>query len=523
MIQGRDRFSLPPVAAALLFGVALAASLVPILDRDILSLGDFENHLVRGWVLLHYADRPEFAHYFAPNWQVFPNLAIDLHVFLVGRFLPLAATGDLFVALTFAALLGGCLLLHRAVFRRWSLWPFAGALLLFNRLLIYGLLNYLFAGGLYLIAVALWIVLRRRGGWARVGALAVPALLIFLSHFFAFGLLGLTILAYEAASLATGATAWRRAAGNLVVAGAALLPALVLLAVFAPRADQLGGIAYHSLADRLGAFAAPILYDAPADMVGLALVAATVAALAAAGALRFDRELAIVCLVLVLAQLAMPDRLVTAQGADHRIPLLLGMLAICATDAATPSRRLAGAFAGALVIVGAARLWEVESWWRGDDAIYAEVRPVLAALPAGAKVATAYPAGTFDHVTMRAIAMYYLPVWDLIPRGGFTQTLYTIPTQHPLIMQPAYRELAHDTQPTEVWDALTSAGTRPPRDSTCRVLRALQSYDDVIVFGQTQPPPASAAFLTPLSTGAHARLYRVAAIPVACGTQGSGS
>jgi hypothetical protein len=49
--------------------------------------------------------------------------------------------GKLFVAASFAMMLGGTICLHRVTFEKSSLWPFLAIVLLYNRLLLVGLLN----------------------------------------------------------------------------------------------------------------------------------------------------------------------------------------------------------------------------------------------------------------------------------------------------------------------------------------------------------------------------------------------
>ena len=140
--------------------VCVGVATIPIFSDRYLSINDYLNHLARGAVLLNYHSNPAFAQFFAPNWQMLPNLALDVWILGLGQILPVDIAGKLFVAATLALMLGGIICLHRVTFEKWSLWPFLAIVLLYNRLLLIGLLNFLFGIGLWLFVLSLWIYLR---------------------------------------------------------------------------------------------------------------------------------------------------------------------------------------------------------------------------------------------------------------------------------------------------------------------------------------------------------------------------
>jgi hypothetical protein len=69
-----------------LFVACVGVATIPIFSDRYLSINDYLNHLTRGAVLLNYDSNPAFAQFFAPNWQVLPNLALDLWILGFGRF-----------------------------------------------------------------------------------------------------------------------------------------------------------------------------------------------------------------------------------------------------------------------------------------------------------------------------------------------------------------------------------------------------------------------------------------------------
>src|SRR3954466_7023397 len=72
--------------AAILFGVLFAISLAPVLSVRIPAMVDYVNHLARMHVLVD-AGRGLSNPGYAVEWRLFPNLALDLIVPILARFL----------------------------------------------------------------------------------------------------------------------------------------------------------------------------------------------------------------------------------------------------------------------------------------------------------------------------------------------------------------------------------------------------------------------------------------------------
>ncbi|MGH7088617.1 MAG: hypothetical protein ACREFQ_06925, partial [Stellaceae bacterium] len=150
------------VAAALGLGLVL-----PILWFRLPAMADYPNHLARIHALLSLKHDPLLARYYAADWRILPNLAFDGIMLALARAFGLFAAGKIFLVGTVLLLPAGTVALHRALHRRWSVWPLAAALFAYDQNLAYGLLNYLFGTGLALVAAALWIWRREAAWWRR--------------------------------------------------------------------------------------------------------------------------------------------------------------------------------------------------------------------------------------------------------------------------------------------------------------------------------------------------------------------
>ena len=125
------------------FILLLAIVSVPVFSTVLPPLVDYPNHLARLHLLAEGGNQ-----FYAVCWAPLPDLAADLVVPALAHVIPLELAGKLFLVLIFALIAGGTLWLNRAATGRWRLWPLLAFLLLYNRILLWGFINYLFGLGL---------------------------------------------------------------------------------------------------------------------------------------------------------------------------------------------------------------------------------------------------------------------------------------------------------------------------------------------------------------------------------------
>ena len=511
LIVGRPE-SCPFVRAWTLFilyiiGVGIAT--IPIFTTRYPSLNDYLNHLTRAYVLARYNDDPAFARFFVPNWQPLPNLAFDVWVLVFGQFLPIEIAGKLFIAAIFAFLVSGVIFLHRVTFHKWSLWPFLSLILLYNRPLLSGLLNFLFGVALWLHALSLWICLRKASPFIRAPALCVASLVVFFAHLFAFAILAVTIAVYELGSFASKGERWSRKVVDLVAGAVPFLPALAMLAFLTPHSGASAVIRYRDFWTRLGGFAAPLLYNWRVDAICFLILAVLFGWAVATKVVTFNRPLTACVIVLFLLQLAIPNVIMTAEGADHRIPIPMMLLGIAATDpnSATRGQRLGFVLAAAAVFVF--RIATVETRWSMDQRIYADASAAFALVPNGALVATATPPDSFNDSSAAAIGLFYIPAWEVISHGGFTQTLFAIPTQHPLVLAEKYEALAAATPAREIWRAFVTADHNIVSSPSPALVTALREYDYVAFLDPDKFTVRETSLFQPFYQGQYVQIYRL--------------
>jgi hypothetical protein len=472
----RDGSRLEARQFASVFLMLFAFAAAPVVLCDILPLFDYPNHLARMHILARAPESPALQSYYAIAWRPLPNLAMDAVVPVLARLMPLAWAGKVFILTTFLLLAGGTAVLHRTIFGRWSLWPCLAFLLLYSRTLLWGFLNYLFGLGLALVAFAAWIALARRPALPRLLVGTAAALALFFAHLLAFGLFAVMIAGYELGLAWRGRGEPVAASARLASAVLPFLPALALLFLASPGSAT-GAVSFgHPLRKLDLLFSVFDNYHRPFDI-------ACFAAVLLAGALAFwrrwaklDASMALPLAAVALIYLAMPSRIATAAGADHRIPLLLGLLLIAGSRWTASARPLGRIFAAAAALLLAVRIGLVALSWQVSDRAYAALLPAIDQLPEGGRLAVAYPS---DAINSEATPLAHFPLLAVVRRDAFVPTLFAFPTQQPVALTPDARMLADRLPPERLWSALVDGA---PLDAGERA--ALAAYDHVIVVGR---------------------------------------
>ena len=492
-------FEARQLAPVFLILFALAAA--PVLLCDMLPLFDYPNHLARMHILARLSESPVLQGYYAIVWRPLPNLAMDALVPVLARLMPLTSAAKAFILATFLLLAGGTAVLHRTIFGRWSLWPCLAFLLLYSRTLLWGFLNYLFGLGLALLAFAAWIALARRPALSRILFGTAAALALFFAHLLAFGLFAVMIGGYELGLAWRGRADPAPAVARLASAVLPLLPALALLFLATPGSAS-GAVSFGNPLRKLDLlFSVFDNYHRPFDIACFAAVLLVGALAFWRGWAKLDASMALPVAAVALTYLAMPSRIGTAAGADHRIPLLLGLLLIAGSRWTAPSRPLGAIFAAAAALLFAVRMGLVTLSWQASDRAYAELLPAIDELPEGSRLAVAYPS---EAINSEATPLAHFPLLAVVRRDAFVPTLFAFPTQQPVALRPEARQLADRLPPERLWSALVEGA---PLDAGERT--ALAAYDHVIVVGRRPFSIAASPSLAPVFAQPRLKLLAV--------------
>jgi hypothetical protein len=357
-------------------------------------------------------------------------------------------------------------------------WPLLAFLLLYNRIFLWGFLNYLFGIGVALAGAALWLALEGERWWLRTLASSVVALACYLSHIAAFGFYALVIIGIEL-SPACGelsARRWPAVARRMAIAAAQFaIPTVLFLRYWHPPAAV--GISYGAFSRKVDLFFNVFdNYERAFDIVCFALLLGLSGWLIATGRLRLMPRLAGAAGLVFATYLALPSQILGGSGADHRLPIAMFLLLIAASAAKFPNRRTATAVGVVAAVLLVPRMARIEYLWLRADRVYSADLAGIDMLPRGAKLAVAYPASAVNFVPVPEL---HLAVMAVARREAFVPTLFTYQGQQPIALKKPYAALADMATPLRFWTVLTGGDTA----QLMQLLPVLQQYDYIVLTG----------------------------------------
>lgn len=195
-----SRASLAALACLTLF------CLLPVLLVDIPAMVDYPNHLARMSILARAGTVLEHPLY-QIAWAPYPNLAMDVIVPPVARWIGVEAATKLFYLVSQILIVGGAAALAAAAGGRTMTAGIIACLLLYSMPFAFGFVNFEFALGLALFALAIWVRLANRPLGLRLAVHAIAVTILYFAHLFALGIYGFAIGLIEALAVEAGPAA----------------------------------------------------------------------------------------------------------------------------------------------------------------------------------------------------------------------------------------------------------------------------------------------------------------------------
>jgi hypothetical protein len=211
-----------------LVALLTAFVVVPVFLVEIPAMLDYPNHLARMY-LLSAIGTPEQNPYYVVDWKLFPDLAIDLIVPAMARFMDIAAATKAFLVLSQILVVSGAVALEIAVKQRHQFAGFAAAMVLYSLPFSSGFLNFEFGTGIALWGIASWFALENWKLYTRLVVHSLFVFSLFVTHLFAFGLYCATIGFYELYCLCTQKFDLKKTAHVLTI----LIGPIVILLIYA--------------------------------------------------------------------------------------------------------------------------------------------------------------------------------------------------------------------------------------------------------------------------------------------------
>jgi len=483
-----------------IFGLLSLAVLGLTLATPIPALSDFLNHLARMHLLVA-ENLGDPSPYYAAAWGFYPNLAMDLIVPHLARWMEVDMAARLFVALAQALTLSGAVAIEFAVKRRFEYAGFVALLFAYAFPFAWGFVNFSFGLGLALWGIAFWIWLRE----SVVSRFVVHCLFVaalFAAHLLALGLYGFTLGVYELWRFHARRVA-KNLAGALAMLAAPALVALAALVVFGGSVGQPGN-SWDFGFKPLWLLVAANGYSTPLSTLILALIGVIVLRLRRTDGLVAEQGGLWLAAGFALLYLATPQMLFDTAYVDVRVLvaaalILPGFISLRFPDPVWERR----SGLAALILICANLGW-VGWLWTTYRADYAAMIQSFGQIDRGSKILVARlrEESPFSGQTLEPIV--HAPTLAAVYNKALVSSVMALPGKQPLISQPGFEDLnIQDAGSVTVDDLARIAGRK-----SGLLAGWPQKFDFLYVIGPpaNNPMPALAA---PLRVERRFTLYRI--------------
>jgi hypothetical protein len=447
-----------PRTIAALFALLSVVAAIPVLTNPLPPLSDYINHLARMHVITALKSDPLLANFYELHWAVVPNLIMDLIVPVLHRWMDVYLAGEIFLISIFVVTLSGTLALNRALFGYWSAMPLLAFPLLYNGVLLVGVMNYLFGIGIAVWALALWIWLRDRPWPLRFMVSQIAVLLLFFCHLFAVGLYGIGLLAFEVYRQRLDLRRFdlRRYAEFLTTGIPFLIVApLLLVSPTLTLANQNSWEANGKIEGITLVFVT--YYDLVAILLAGVVIAAVLWALRYR-VLHFHRFGWFLLAIGGATYLAMPRVLFATYMADQRLPIGLAFMVAACLHLELTRKSVRQAFAAVLVVLLAIRVGEVQIVWQQLSQGSWRFKESVTHIEPGSRVLVAYADQTLgDHA--RDLGYIHAACLAMIEKSSLVTTAFTVKGKQILQVRPAYQHIVdeEDGTPPQISQLLVAA------------------------------------------------------------------
>lgn len=444
------------------FAVVLAlASCLPVAVAHYPQMSDYPAHLARYAVMLDGGRSADLAAYYSFHWAWTGNLGVDILIRPFAAIFGLETGGRIIAGIIPPLTALGLIAVDRQLHGRVTIASLLAMPFAWSPMMLIGLLNYALGQALALWAFALWVWLDRPGKsgtravWWLRSALFVPiALVVWLSHLSAWGVLGVLIFGYEiGAAKSFGRSRWWA-----FVTPWPLLAPLVVMVLVPGTAGTFSYGPYWWIYKQ--AIWLKAMRDTVYALDYMSLVAVALAFLAAAAFRRLDGRLGWAAVILLLMTIAVPRHISGGDYADYR--LVTTGLMICCLAIRWP--RAPGWVLTPVVMLYLTRLLITTQDWYGDSARMEKMMVALDHVPQGARVASAvlvtreqWPLNHFEHIGAYAV----------VRRHALVNANFAVPHVHMLQLKQGGRDFDDPSQRLLLhrWQKLDLANFAPARQA----------------------------------------------------------
>ncbi len=475
------------------FALALFSAL-PFLVAPLPILPDLFTHIGRYHVMNNPGDR-WLTQYYDFDWHILGNLGVDILMVWLGPVLGTEKAAFLIAACIPPLTVLGVYNMAKARFGHVPAATYVALLPIWSFTFFHGFMNYWLGLALAFHVAAGWIWVRQRSAWVRLSYAGAGALLVWLCHTSAWGVLGLIVAGIEFSNRRN----LRQFSLEMLAWAMPLVPMLVW------RATKGGGALAESwsLHEKLRGIENLLRAEWEwFDIATVALLLTVTIWLHVDRRVERDKAFRQAALALLAAAVLLPSTVLSSYFADVRLYAPLIIVALLAIRAVPKRIGLALAMCG--ITLFGLRIGETSIGWIQRGTEIEEDLAALRVVPHGARIAVL--AHSSECGVWPLAGRNHAPSLAIPRRHAFVNTQWDIPGQH--LMRPIYNDGRgfNDSRSVELFNPAFGC----PGFRVRTFLRYLpRDRFDYVWIWEAEAPAAALGWLTPVYTGPTSRLYAI--------------
>lgn len=501
---------------ALCYFLTVCVMLAPVFAVEHTLTIDLINHMARQYVREVLPQGGVLAKIYMYQWTVIPYLAIDLFVAPLQKFFSLYDCARILVGTIITLWVLAPCVLHRALWGQWSLWPLLASLVVYNANLTWGFASFLLTAACAVLVFSAWILTEKKATKTRLALFSVAGFVLYCGHLFGFGLFAVLLGGYEISRLE------KPSFGKLVKKGFYLAPLFVPAAVHflyqsltTPPGHGTDTLMF-TWADRKTMLLSPFI-DGMATVGNVAqhsvastnfwLLLVTLAFFSLRGSLAVQRNMVLALLLLTIAALVTPPKLLGVSLTHFRLPFVVLSLLVASARVSEKRDIAYAVFGVAFAIVLTLRMCTITDNWKAYDVQSREFIAKTQFIKPGQKVLVTnrhYPLGFIEH--------YHTGSLLVIERQAFIPNLFS--GMHIFHAIGDYQRLSpatamHPMNAKMLQVALDRKDPKLGEPDFAYFKTWWKDYDYVIAYQTAQDKPFYPRYLKPVAKGSYFSVYKV--------------
>ena len=471
----------------------LGGAAIPLFVSRFPPLADYPGHLAITYILENYNRMAPFQSAYTLEYGIYPNLAMDILVPSLAAILGIETSGRIFIFLIFVVTVCGALLVNKALYGRVSIGALFVFCILYNGILAWGFMNYLFGLGMAMLSFGVYLLFQKYSALSRIIVSSLLSMVVFICHLYAFAVYGILVIFYEIfKSLEMQSDRdIPKLFRNLSIAGAQAILPIICFIYFSPMSSArvVSQIQFGNFRRKLEALSFVFgNYNLGVDLICYVSVAVFIGFMLGRRRITIARPMLAALVFLCGVFVIIPAVIFSSSSADRRLIVAIALVAVSSLHLSVRSWRELSAAAATIGSVYLLQIGIAQHSWAAYEPGLRSYLAAFQKVEEGSNVAVAVdPNASWFPINIRGV-----PSLLVLQRNAFPSQQFLWRGQNPVALSENFERMVEAAPWDELYErllAIYEAGNRKELDEM--VKGSLAEFDYLLVIHES---PITASF-----------------------------